>query len=82
MFNDYPEVFAGIDREQVYVWMQRKPTKGKGVVDYEGISRPRNGYLIIEDISEGIQIMSNARYKAITDEIKELQMKVNFERES
>lgn len=50
---------------------------------------PETGYLIIEDISEGIKIMSNARYEAITDEIEELQrnqdiqqMKVNFLKES
>ena len=50
---------------------------------------PETGYLIIEDISEGIKIMSNARYEAITDEIEKLQrnqdiqqMKVNFLKES
>ena len=28
LLNDYPEVFTGIDREQVYVWMQKKASKG------------------------------------------------------
>lgn len=28
LLTDFPEVFAGIDREQVYVWMQKKTNKG------------------------------------------------------
>ena len=34
---------------------------------------PQTGYLIIEDISEGIKIMSNARYKSMIDKLEDLQ---------
>lgn len=34
---------------------------------------PQTGYLIIEDISEGIKIMSNARYETMINKIEELQ---------